>query len=177
MSALCLAGSRLYIIFACGIYITFISEKLFINMLNRVIRTIVVVAACMGASSATAQYHRVAATNGMTRQNTEITVYDYDYVDAQPSFPGGDFAMLRFINDCRRYPAKAYNDKIQGRVLCSFVVNVDGSISNATVMRGVEESLDREALRIINEMPRWEAGMIGGEPVPVYCIVPIPFRL
>lgn len=144
-------------------------------MLNR-IRGMLIAVACISVN-VSAQYHKVIATNGVAGNNTQMTVYDYDYVDCQPSFPGGDFAMLRFINDCRRYPAKAYNDKIQGRVLCSFVVNVDGSISNATVMRGVEESLDREALRIINEMPRWEAGRIGGEPVPVHCIVPIPFRL
>ena len=84
--------------------------------------------------------------------------------------------MLRFINNERRYPAEAYHDGIQGRVLCSFVVSEDGSLTHISVIRGVEESLDREAVRIISEMPKWMAGEIDDTPVPVYCILPIPFR-
>ncbi len=105
-----------------------------------------------------------------------IDVYDMESVDRQPQFPGGDTAMLRFINNERRYPAEAYHDGIQGRVLCSFVVSEDGSLTHISVIRGVEESLDREAVRIISEMPKWMAGEIDDTPVPVYCILPIPFR-
>lgn len=105
-----------------------------------------------------------------------IEVYEYESVDVHPRFPGGDAAMFRFINGERRYPGQAYRDGVEGRVLCSFVVNEDGSISHISVLRGVEESLDREAVRVISRMPAWDAGMIDDSPVPVYCIVPIAFR-
>lgn len=91
-------------------------------------------------------------------------------------FPGGDGAMYRFINRERRYPSQAYRDGIEGRVLCSFVVNEDGTISHISVIKGVEASLDREAVRILTKMPTWDAGMIDETPVPVYCILPIAFR-
>lgn len=121
---------------------------------------------------------RVNTNTGTQYQHVQITmnVYEYDFVDRQPRFPGGDNAMISFINNERRYPKQAYHEGIEGRVLCSFIVNEDGSISHISVLRGVEESLNREAVRIISRMPAWEAGTIGDTPVPVYCILPIPFR-
>lgn len=116
---------------------------------------------------------RVNAQNAQA----SIRVYEYDNVDHQPHFPGGDSALLRFINHERRYPATAYHKGIEGRVLCTFVVHEDGSISHISVMRGVEHSLDREAVRVISQMPNWSAGSIDGQKVPVLCILPIPFRL
>ena len=65
---------------------------------------------------------------------------------------------------------------IQGRVLCSFVVNADGSISHVSIIRGVEPSLNQEAVRLISEMPRWEAGKVANRSVPVHYILPIVFR-
>lgn len=106
-----------------------------------------------------------------------VDVYEYDFVDVQPQFPGGDGAMVSFINKERRYPAKAYREGIEGRVLCSFVVNEDGSLSHISVIRGVEKSLDKEAVRIIANMPKWDAGVHSDTLVPVYYILPIPFRL
>ena len=85
--------------------------------------------------------------------------------------------MMKFINETRRYPVEAYNNKVQGRVVCSFVVYPDGSINAISVIKGVEESLDREAVRIIQEMPRWMAGTIGEQPVPVSCVLTIPFTI
>jgi TonB family C-terminal domain len=105
-----------------------------------------------------------------------MSVYEYDFVDVQPQFPGGSSAMIRFINNERRYPSTAYHNGVEGRVLCSFIVNTDGSISHIAVLRGVEESLNREAVRIISQMPNWEAGQLDGSNVPVYCILPIAFR-
>ncbi len=121
---------------------------------------------------------RVNTNTGTQYQHVQITmnVYEYDFVDRQPCFPGGDNAMISFINNERRYPKEAYHEGIEGRVLCSFIVNEDGSISHISVLRGVEESLNREAVRIISRMPAWEAGTIDDTPVPVYCILPIPFR-
>lgn len=121
---------------------------------------------------------RVNTTSSTRAQRMQITmnVYEYDFVDRQPQFPGGDNAMIRFINNERRYPKEAYREGIEGRVLCSFIVNEDGTISHISVLRGVEESLNREAVRVISQMPPWIAGEIDNTPVPVYCIIPIPFR-
>lgn len=105
-----------------------------------------------------------------------VEVYETYMVDLMPQFPGGDIAMMKFINRERKYPREAYHDGIEGRVRCSFVVNEDGRISNVSVLRSVEKSLDDEAIRIISEMPHWEAGEINNQPVPVYYILSIPFR-
>lgn len=110
--------------------------------------------------------------------NSEVKVRAYvpEAVDEQPQFPGGDNALMRYINQERRYPRDAYCAGIEGRVLCSFIVDSDGSVSNVEVLRGVDESLNREAVRIISGMPRWKAGTIDGGNVPVYYVLSIPFR-
>lgn len=106
-----------------------------------------------------------------------IEAYEYEMVDEPPMFPGGNNALVQFINSSRRYPAKAYENRIHGRVLCSFIVQPDGEITHVNVLRGVEPSLDREAVRILGSMPNWKAGRIDGNKVPVYCILPVIFRL
>lgn len=111
-----------------------------------------------------------------TPTRTYIDVYDYGSVDIQPEFPGGDGAMMHFINTERRYPAQAWQEGIQGRVRCSFVVDTDGSIGYVSVVKGVEESLDKEAVRIISSMPKWQAGAVDSVAVPVYCTLSISFR-
>lgn len=103
--------------------------------------------------------------------------YIMDFVDVSPQFPGGEAAMRKFINNERQYPRDAYEAGIQGRVMCSFIVDVDGSILNVTVQRGPCQSLVHEAARIISKMPRWEAGRINGHKVPVCYYLTIPFRL
>ena len=82
-----------------------------------------------------------------------------------------------YINHERKYPCDAYRSHIQGRVVCSFIVNTDGSVCNVSVIKGVHPSLDREAMRIVKNMPAWKPGRLGGEDVPVRCIIPIAFRL
>lgn len=118
----------------------------------------------------------IASVTNTPKAQVSIDVYDYESVDVHPRFPGGDAEMVRFINGERKYPSKAYRDGIEGRVLCSFVVNKDGSLSHISILKGVEESLNREAMRILSKMPAWDAGMIDETPVPVYCILPISFR-
>lgn len=120
--------------------------------------------------------HTVNVTEPPAMQ-ISIDVYEYDSVDVHPQFPGGDIEMVSFINGERRYPLSAYREGIEGRVLCSFIVNADGSLSHISVIRGVEESLDREAVRILSKMPDWIAGEVDENPVAVYCILPIPFRI
>lgn len=130
-------------------------------------------------STAIAQERRMVTLHSSASRghNLEMTAYLYDDVDIQPQFPGGDGAMLQYINRERQYPADAYEAGVEGRVLCSFVVLPDGKVRNVEVLRGSIESLNEEAVRIIRNMPRWHAGRIGNLAVPVYCILPIPFRL
>lgn len=103
-------------------------------------------------------------------------VYEYDYVDQKPEFPGGGQALINFINNNRNYPENAYENGIEGRVTCSFVVNSDGKICHIKVLRGVEETLNNEALRIISKMPAWVPGKINEQSVPVRVVCCIPFR-
>lgn len=129
--------------------------------------------------SATAQ-NRVISYQTHFRATVSVqqtSAYMPESVDQQPKFPGGESAMIQFINSERRYPRVAYDNSIEGRVLCSFVVEPDGRITNVEVVRSVDESLDREALRVIQNMPRWEPGLVNGNKVAVYCLLPIPFRL
>lgn len=104
-------------------------------------------------------------------------VYEYDYVTVKPSFPGGDSKMICFINKTREYPSEAYKKRISGRVTCSFVINADGSVSDIKILKGVEPSLNKEALRIFRKMPVWSPGKIDNTPVPVRVIRSIHFRL
>lgn len=92
-------------------------------------------------------------------------VYEYDYVWEKPSFPGGDDKLLSFINKNRHYPEAAYKAGIQGRVVCSFIVNSNGSVSDIQVFKGIEASLNEEALRIFSLMPKWNPGRINGVAV------------
>lgn len=103
-------------------------------------------------------------------------VYEYDYVWEKPSFPGGDDKLLSFINKNRHYPEAAYKAGIQGRVVCSFIVNSNGSVSDIQVFKGIEASLNEEALRIFSLMPKWNPGRINGVAVPVRVIRAVPFR-
>ena len=125
---------------------------------------------------ASAQTCRVNAGISPDGCQTYRVVYEFDYVDEKPEFPGGGATMLNFINKQRRYPAEAYARGIQGRVTCSFVVNPDGSVSHITVLKGVEPSLNHEAVRIISKMPQWTPGRIDGQTVPVRVICAVPFR-
>ena len=98
-------------------------------------------------------------------------------VEQMPEFPGGEAALRRFIANSIKYPQIAQENGIQGRVYIQFVVERDGSVSNASVARGVDPSLDREALRVVNSLPKWQAGMQRGKPVKVSYTVPINFVL
>lgn len=103
-------------------------------------------------------------------------VFEYDFVDLKPEFPGGGQSLINYINSNRQYPKEAYEVGIQGRVTCSFIVNTDGKISHIKVLRGVEPSLNSEAIRLIVEMPDWIPGQINGQKVPVRVVCAIPFR-
>ena len=94
-----------------------------------------------------------------------------------PAYPGGSTAMGNFIRGNYRYPRAAQDANVEGTVYVQFVVNVDGSISNARVIRGIGSGCDEEALRLVNMMPKWVPGKQAGSPVAVYHTVPIRFQL
>lgn len=98
-------------------------------------------------------------------------------VERMPEFPGGQVAMMTYLQRNLRYPSDAEESNIEGRVFLSFVVERDGSITQAKVLRGVHSSLDREALRVVNSMPKWAPGEQGGKPVRTQFNLPVMFKL
>ena len=131
------------------------------------------------AMEASAQIRRVSTVNPMSGGKASYDdVYDYDNVDIKPQFPGGECDLFNFINETREYPYEAYKKKIEGRVLCTFVVNSDGSITNIDIVRGASnEQLDREAMRVMNTMPKWTAGMQNDRPCRTMVCIPVVFKL
>ncbi len=98
-------------------------------------------------------------------------------VEEMPSFPGGEAAMQAFIKKNLKFPQIALENGIQGRVICSFVVDGKGHITGAEVIRSVDPNLDKEALRVINLMPDWKPGKQQGKAVRVRYTLPVVFRL
>lgn len=98
-------------------------------------------------------------------------------VEDMPEFPGGELALRKFIANAVKYPVIAQENGIQGKVYVNFVVDKDGGISNARIARGVDPSLDKEALRVVNSLPKWKPGKQRGKPVRVSYTVPINFVL
>ena len=100
----------------------------------------------------------------------------YDVVEQMPSFPGGPAALMQYLNNSIRYPEEAKANGIRGRVTVQFVVEKDGSISGVSTMRSADPLLDREAMRIVSNMPKWKPGKGNGSPVRVKYFVPVVFR-
>ncbi len=101
----------------------------------------------------------------------------FEVVENMPEFPGGNAALMQYLAKNITYPTIAQENGTQGRVIIQFVVNQDGSIVDAKVARSVDPYLDKEALRVINAMPKWKPGMQRGKPVRVKFTVPVMFRL
>ena len=101
----------------------------------------------------------------------------FEVVEENASFPGGDAALLAFLSKNLDYPIFAQENGLSGRVACSFVVNTDGSIVDIQVVRGIDPSLDKEAIRVISIMPKWVPGKQRGKPVRVRFNLPVLFRL
>ena len=99
----------------------------------------------------------------------------YDLVDEMPSFPGGLEELYKWIDNNVQYPAVARENGI-GRVIVKFIVEKDGSLSDSTVIRSVHPIVDREALRLVGQMPKWNPGKRAGIPVRVRCCLPIKFK-
>jgi protein TonB len=98
-------------------------------------------------------------------------------VEEMPEFPGGVEALFNYIKKEQRYPLEAQTKHIEGVVYTTFVLNENGSISDAKVLRGIGEGCDEEALRLVNNMPNWTPGKQYGKPVKVQYNLPIRFTL
>ena len=101
----------------------------------------------------------------------------FRHVEQMPEFPGGEAALMKYINDNIRYPVMAIENGVQGRVTVQFVVTKDGSVGNVTVLRGVDRNLDEEAVRVCKTLPKFIPGKQNGQPVNVWFTLPVTFRL
>jgi len=99
-------------------------------------------------------------------------------VDVMPEFPGGTDALLEYVSASIRYPESCIKDSIQGRVIVQFVVDKEGVIRETEIIRGsLDDALDKEALRIVNSMPRWKPGIHRGRNVKTRYLLPVKFKL
>lgn len=112
-----------------------------------------------------------------TLENALVEESVFDAVEQMPEFPGGRDQLNKYYESNLRYPEVAIENGIQGRVIVQFIVNTDGSISDATVIRSVDPACDEEALRVINSMPHWTPGQTNGKNVRVRYTLPVTFRL
>lgn len=107
----------------------------------------------------------------------EEEVFDLAAVQEQPEFPGGMEKMYEFMGRMQKYPDMEYEAGIQGKVYVQFTVAKDGSIEEAKVLRSVSDGLDKEALRLVKSMPKWNPGKMGGKPVKCRFNLPVVFKL
>ena len=119
----------------------------------------------------------VAAPPPTPDPKPEVSNKVFDVVEEMPHFPGGPAALQAFLSSNTKYPVVAQENGVQGRVIVSFVVERDGSITDVRVVRSVDPSLDREASRVVRSMPRWSPGKQNGSTVRVKYTVPVVFRL
>lgn len=101
----------------------------------------------------------------------------YKNVEEPPQYPGGTKGLKKYLSDNVKYPSVAKENGIQGTVTVLFVVNEDGSVSDIKIQKGIGGGCDQEAMRIVKEMRKWKPGKQGGQPVRVYQILPITFKL
>ncbi len=108
--------------------------------------------------------------------NNPDKVYDI-VIDVRPSFPGGDTKLLEWISQHLVYPSGAWESQIQGRVIVSFMIKPDGSVGEAKIIRGVHPDLDKEALRVIKGLPRFNPAQLNGKAVESQYVLPLVFKL
>ena len=101
----------------------------------------------------------------------------FTIVEQMPEFPGGPAALLQYLNKHIKYPETAQEEALEGKVYVKFVVNEDGTISDAKVQKPVGNGFDEEALRVVSEMPAWKPGKQNGRAVNVYFQLPVVFKI
>ncbi len=128
-------------------------------------------------NSKAAQVQTYVPQAAVQQEEEEASQEIFSIVEDMPLFPGGDVEMMKFLNSNMKYPVIAQENGVQGRVIVQFVENRDGSVVEATVVRSIDPSLDKEALRVVNSMPKWTPGKQRGKPVRVKYTVPVTFKL
>ena len=123
-----------------------------------------------------------AQSDGVNTTSNDTVVGDYDYIcveyETWPEFPGGQREMFKYIQENLIYPKLALKKQIQGRSICQFIVEKDGSISHIQVVRSSgNKSLDRAAIRVIKTMPKWTPGRLQGKIVRTTYVLPVNFRI
>lgn len=108
------------------------------------------------------------------RMGKEVSYHDYQVL---PEFPGGMYRLFKFLKRKVKYPNKARLERTEGKVMVSFVVKKNGSVSNAVIVKSVSPELDKEALRVVNTMPKWKPGLIEGEIEQIRFTLPFKFQL
>ena len=110
-------------------------------------------------------------------QTDEVDDAVFVVVEKSPEFPGGDDSLYAFIGRNIKYPEAAKKNKIEGRVFVTFVIEKDGQVSSAKILRDIGSGCGEEALRVVNSMPKWKPGTQRGNPVRVQFNLPIMFQL
>ena len=114
-------------------------------------------------------------TQNVAEENNESQEL-FEVADEMPEFPGGTAAMMEYLNKHINYPTTALENGIKGRVTVSCIINENGSISDIKVISSVDTDLDKEAIRVVQSMPKWKPGKLNGKNVRVRYIIPIMFR-
>lgn len=129
----------------------------------------------MGFDEGSSVMHIKDITIKEEKYDSEQTIFEV--VEQMPQFPGGEAALKQWVSSHVKYPPIAEENAIQGVVVCSVVIETDGSISNVKVARSIDPSVDRESVRVIKAMPRWTPGRQNGKPVRVKFTIPVTFKL
>ena len=119
----------------------------------------------------------VAPVTIAVEEEEEADDHVFVSVEKMPQFPGGDVALMKWISDNMKYPPIAAENGIDGRVYCHFVVNADGSVVDVEVTRPLDPNLDKEAVRVLRLLPKFQPGEQRGKPVRVKFSVPVRFQL
>lgn len=102
--------------------------------------------------------------------------YAFEQLEVKPEYPDGNEGLGRYLSENIKYPKKALKNGVSGKVFVQFVIDKTGKVTNVVAVRGVEKSLDKEAVRVIKSMPKWKPGMKDGQPVKVKYTIPINFK-
>ena len=129
------------------------------------------------SAESTSQVNVVYGGNAFSETSDEFHTVPYVTVEQMPLFPGGDVELLKYLAANTRYPEKAKENGIQGRVIVRFCVNETGGVDRISILKGVDPDLDAEAVRVVSTLPAFVPGRQGGVAVPTWYMVPLTFTL
>ena len=119
----------------------------------------------------------VAMADDPATKETEEVFWDIYYIPPQPEFPGGQEALMEWIEQNKVYPQEAIDKGIEGRVIVKFTVEEDGTVTNGKIVRGVDPLLDKEALRLVSIMPKWKPARLDDKDIRAIYNLPLSFKL